>query len=248
MLIAGEIESVKQDDSYIIYYNNNHFSTNYDTFLIVKLLQVHKNLETAYVEYLSVTDGVLTYDSFEEVSLEILKRLRQSNKNRFSNYLQFKIQLISQKNANRIGLVFKMFFSNRIIKWMAITCFAINIVNIYIVLKTQESIVAETNTLHFSKVLGYLLIFLLVSMFHEIGHISASIRFNRRCGAIGLGFYLIFPVLYADVTNAWMLPRKERLIVNLAGVYFELIISSLLILLSFILEDYMFRIIPAMSY
>ena len=39
----------------------------------------------------------------------------------------------------------------------------------------------------------------------------------------------IFPVFYADVTAVWKLNKYKRIIVNLAGIYFQLLISMLLI-------------------
>ena len=42
-----------------------------------------------------------------------------------------------------------------------------------------------------------------------------------RHGGVGFGLYLNFPVLYTDVTEVWKLGRKQRLVVNIAGVYFQ---------------------------
>ena len=35
--------------------------------------------------------------------------------------------------------------------------------------------------------------------------------------------YITFPVFYTDVTDVWCLTRRQRVIVNLGGVYFQLI-------------------------
>ena len=67
----------------------------------------------------------------------------------------------------------------------------------------------------------------LALLFHEIGHCAACRRFGQSVGPIGLGLYLCFPVLYADISRAWELPRRARLIANIAGIYFHLAISAL---------------------
>jgi len=58
---------------------------------------------------------------------------------------------------------------------------------------------------------------------HEIGHASACRRFGEAYGDIGFGIYLIFPVFYADVTRIWKLSRWQRVIVDLGGMYFQLL-------------------------
>jgi putative peptide zinc metalloprotease protein len=56
---------------------------------------------------------------------------------------------------------------------------------------------------------------------HELGHLTACSRFGARHGGIGLGVYWCMPVLYAEVSGAWMLPRLQRAAVDAGGVYFQ---------------------------
>ncbi|AUD04437.1 M50 family metallopeptidase [Spirosoma pollinicola] len=70
-------------------------------------------------------------------------------------------------------------------------------------------------------------LFILIS--HELGHAAASYRFGVKPKEIGIGLYLIFPVLYADVTEIWRLNKTKRVIVNLGGFYVQLLINLLLI-------------------
>jgi putative peptide zinc metalloprotease protein len=56
---------------------------------------------------------------------------------------------------------------------------------------------------------------------HELGHLAACVRFGARHGGVGLGVYWCMPVLYAEVSGAWMLPRLERAAVDAGGVYFQ---------------------------
>jgi putative peptide zinc metalloprotease protein len=56
---------------------------------------------------------------------------------------------------------------------------------------------------------------------HELGHLTACSRFGARHGGIGLGIYWCMPVLYAEVSGAWMLPRLQRAVVDAGGVYFQ---------------------------
>lgn len=57
--------------------------------------------------------------------------------------------------------------------------------------------------------------------FHELGHSVAAVRYGMRPKGIGFGFYLIFPVFFADVTDVWVLGKAKRIVINLGGVYFQ---------------------------
>jgi putative peptide zinc metalloprotease protein len=73
--------------------------------------------------------------------------------------------------------------------------------------------------------IGYAL--LLASLVpHELGHASASARFGARPRDIGATIYLIYPALYSDVSAAWRLPRRQRVVVDLGGLYFQLVVVA----------------------
>ena len=71
---------------------------------------------------------------------------------------------------------------------------------------------------------------------HEFGHASAAAYFGSKHGGIGGGFYLFMPVYFADVTDIWKLTKHQRIIVNLAGMYFELVYVNVLISIGFLLN------------
>ena len=68
--------------------------------------------------------------------------------------------------------------------------------------------------------------------FHEFGHVTATEYFGAKQDGIGGGFYLFSPVYFADVTDIWKLKPNQRIIVNLAGIYFELLICTIYIILA----------------
>ncbi|HEY5027274.1 MAG TPA: hypothetical protein VIK39_02615, partial [Candidatus Angelobacter sp.] len=63
-------------------------------------------------------------------------------------------------------------------------------------------------------------------LFHELGHASACVRCNTKHGPIGVCLYWVLPGLYTDVTQAWRLPAKQRLIVDAGGIFFSLIAAT----------------------
>jgi putative peptide zinc metalloprotease protein len=89
-------------------------------------------------------------------------------------------------------------------------------------------------TINFSS-LDYLITLLILyigTLWHEFGHITACYSYGIKPKNIGFGIYIFFPVLYSDVTSIWLLNRKQRIIVNYAGIYFQLIYISMLYILS----------------
>ena len=74
-------------------------------------------------------------------------------------------------------------------------------------------------------------------VFHELGHSSAALLFNIRVRRIGIGLYWIFPVLFSDVTAVWSLGRRQRLLVDVGGIYFQALACIPLLLFGILTGD-----------
>jgi putative peptide zinc metalloprotease protein len=61
--------------------------------------------------------------------------------------------------------------------------------------------------------------------FHELGHASACRYGGATPGGMGMGLYMVWPAFYTDVTDAYRLPRRDRLRTDLGGLYFNTIIA-----------------------
>ena len=101
----------------------------------------------------------------------------------------------------------------------------------------KQDITTAIFDIEFMDIVGLIALYIISSFFHELGHASACRYFKVEHGGIGLGLYLTFPVFFTDVTKIWTLPRKQRAVVNSAGIYFQLIFLLPLILLSFIIPN-----------
>ena len=88
--------------------------------------------------------------------------------------------------------------------------------------------VASATSQAFDKPGLLLLVFVLAvasAGFHEIGHAAACRYGGATPGAMGMGLYLVWPAFYTDVTDAYRLPRRDRLRVDLGGLYFNAIVA-----------------------
>jgi putative peptide zinc metalloprotease protein len=61
--------------------------------------------------------------------------------------------------------------------------------------------------------------------FHELGHATALRVAGGRARGMGFGFYLVYPVLFTDVTDSYRLGRWRRLLTDVGGFYFNLIFA-----------------------
>ena len=57
------------------------------------------------------------------------------------------------------------------------------------------------------------------------------------------GLYLNFPVFYTDVSHIWRLNRRQRCVVNFAGVYFQIIILLPILLCEILFPNNILRYI-----
>src|SRR5688572_2735051 len=76
---------------------------------------------------------------------------------------------------------------------------------------------------------GLLLLVFVVTVlsagFHEFGHAAAARRGGATPGAMGAGFYLVWPAFYTDVTDSYRLGRGGRVRTDLGGLYFNAIVA-----------------------
>ncbi|NYG54595.1 hypothetical protein [Nocardioides perillae] len=75
---------------------------------------------------------------------------------------------------------------------------------------------------------GLLVVVLAVTVlsggFHEFGHAAAARRGGATPGAMGAGFYLIWPAFWTDVTDSYRLGRGGRIRTDLGGLYFNALV------------------------
>jgi putative peptide zinc metalloprotease protein len=77
-----------------------------------------------------------------------------------------------------------------------------------------------------------------VKVVHEFGHAYTATRFGARVPAMGISVLVMMPVLYTDTTAAWRLKsRRQRMLIDIAGVTAELMVATLATLLWVALPD-----------
>lgn len=112
---------------------------------------------------------------------------------------------------------------------------ALGFVSLMLILVNWQTFISKLPAYHdfFTwRNLGYMWITLgVVKVLHEFGHGIACKRFGGEVHEMGFLMLVMTPALYCSVTDAWMLPNKwHRVIIGAGGMYVELILSSLFVL------------------
>jgi putative peptide zinc metalloprotease protein len=72
-----------------------------------------------------------------------------------------------------------------------------------------------------AEVLSGMAIAFAVLFVHELGHAAAAWRAGARKVRVGVGWYVLFPVAWADLSEAWRFPAHTRVLVDVAGVFVQ---------------------------
>ncbi|CAK0745094.1 putative peptide zinc metalloprotease protein [Azospirillaceae bacterium] len=78
----------------------------------------------------------------------------------------------------------------------------------------------------------------IVKIAHELGHAYVAHAFGCRTPTMGVALLVLWPVLYTDVSDAWRLTsRRQRLLIDAAGVLTELSLAMIATFLWSFLPD-----------
>lgn len=94
-----------------------------------------------------------------------------------------------------------------------------------------------------AKHVGLLLLIALIPLslieviMHELGHAFAVKAFGREVHFIGVGWYWFGPIAFTDTSDMWLSARKPRMLVNIVGVYVDVLAGSLSALLILVFSN-----------
>jgi putative peptide zinc metalloprotease protein len=199
----------------------------------IYLANYHKRLSSKVI-YTILYDRLAKYGFIEQDEYEVEKRQRAS-------YLKLSFVIFSQNQISYLTKPLTFLFEQKTFYTIIASIIAGGI----IVLNLQTILVNIDRFLTLNLIL-YLLVFQVSTLLHELGHASACRRFGAMHGGIGFGFYLLTPVFFADVSDAWKLKPQQRIIVNLGGIYMEMLFSSGLLIAYLITGQVNLLLIPCL--
>ena len=151
------------------------------------------------------------------------------------NYLYFQIPLVRPYALLKRTLPYvEWAFSTRFYAAVAV----LTLVGLYLVSRQWEAFMASFSSL--MNIEGAVLLAVAVTfvkILHELGHAFAAARFGCRVPTMGVAIVMMLPLLYTDVTGAWTLPRRQRMLIDAAGVLVELTLAGIATILWTFLPD-----------
>ncbi|MCP4182166.1 MAG: hypothetical protein GY761_02450 [Hyphomicrobiales bacterium] len=113
------------------------------------------------------------------------------------------------------------------------------LISIYLVLGQWTEFVHDIQSfVSFQGAVYFGLSLILIKSLHELAHALTAVRFGCRVPTMGIAFFLLTPLLYSDVSDAWRLEsRQQRLWISAAGIIIELMVACLATLLWVFLPD-----------
>ncbi len=141
-------------------------------------------------------------------------------------YLFFRIPLFRPQKFLEITWPFvKPLFT----RFVSILFVVIAIIGLYLVSRQWDVFAGQfINFLSIEGFLFYGTSLVFVKTIHELGHAYMAVRYGLKVPVIGVAFLVLMPILYTDTSNAWRLRnRKDRLMVDGAGIMSELCLAAL---------------------
>lgn len=135
---------------------------------------------------------------------------------------QLKMEIISASVMDKLVLPFRFLFNKNVMMLAFVLAFCVCSYGMW-----QDYILYTKNKM---PLLVVSVVFVMMCIFHEIGHSSACKHYQVPVNGIGFGIAAYRPVMFADVSGAWYLTLNQRLIVNIGGIYFQLLYTSVFFL------------------
>lgn len=132
------------------------------------------------------------------------------------SYLQLRMSLIPARFVAALARPVSLIMKPRVVAF----CLPLAIfLQVWFASAFAHNVLSGFNDLTYSTFTVVVIVNYLCLLLHECGHAAASLKMGTQPGPIGVGLYLIYPVLYTDVGETWMLPAKRRLLVDCGGLY-----------------------------
>jgi putative peptide zinc metalloprotease protein len=152
--------------------------------------------------------------------------------------LWFHFPLFRGESINAILKPFSVLF-NKVAVISSILLFIV--LQMYFVFDGFYNDINFNNVLHMNTA-GTLVIVFVSFILHEMGHAAAGAYYNIRIGNMGVGIYLFRPVFYTDLSEAWKLSRKKRMVTNFGGLYFQIVYAALLSVILLVTNAFIIKI------
>lgn len=150
-----------------------------------------------------------------------------SVKKNISSKLWYHKKIINGNSLNSISRILTWFCNKNVVS----VAIFLTVIFFPLVIYNNRSILFMQIDIFNLNSVGILALVFLSFLIHELGHIAVTLKYKRKVGALGVGIYLFRPVFYTDLSDTWGLNRYQRVCVDCGGVYFQLLLNLMLIII-----------------
>lgn len=223
---------IQDDGFWTCHHNGRFFRVNDFGKAVIQLILDEKSNDEIRKELCSSR-----FDNIKEEEIDSLRRclLQGPSNSKNTKSVKMKIKVIDLRNSHQILARLTFLFNPIVVSIVLILWIVLLIIRFDEIFSVDRDFFYSLLNSNFYLFGIYGLASLLIVLIHEFGHAVASMRYNVSPKEIGFGFYLYFPVFFTDVSMSWLASKKQRIVVDLAGFYFQIItMTVLLIITSFI--------------
>ena len=154
--------------------------------------------------------------------MDQLERVHEKAPGRLQNLLHLKIYTFNPvKILTFLEKKFRFFFSKSFQYAFGFLAF----IAIYISILHWKSLVDSIEKLYsLHNILLILPVVIISLMIHEFAHGIALKHYGGKVEEMGIMLLYFFPALYCNTSDAWMLGKRQRIAVTLAGAYIQIFI------------------------
>lgn len=221
----SDLHGSSTEKRYLITVGDSYFEANESTADLLSTLSRADSIDSGISEYASRHPECPHEQVSELVYNKLIPKLNNEAKPR--RQFLYQRQIIPAEYIDRISDALSVLFRLPVMLALIVSGVALDVY----FLASTPGLLAYGNRVDALTIVCVLLFMVGSSMLHEFGHAAASKHYGLRHGGIGFGLYINFPVLYTDVTSVWRLTRRQRCVVNIAGVYFQMIMLIFLIVI-----------------
>lgn len=213
-----------QINTYLICYGSRYWKVSEMIYQILMCMGEPKTITQIREQMIEEYSVEFSEDKLQQiidvafVNNGLLEGTESVNPKKKNKHIWGKITLFKSGFIKRFS-VLKFFFQRKFL----FTCGGIALIWMLYILATysNSAVIHELVSMKLSDVVLCYVFIVMAGIVHEYGHSVAAMSFGGNPGRIGVGVYIIMPVMFSDVTDVWRLERGKRVIVDLGGIYFQ---------------------------
>lgn len=203
-------------------YKNRYFEISGEMYRLIRYAQqgISDDVQLAAI-FSRETNKTLAHEEIATIKSKFAQQLSKESAEALDT-IRFKLKLMGPALVQRLTGYLTFLYQ----PWLMVSAIALSLTMLVYVLigfKGENIFLMAINRFHPTTLIIASVIFTFITLFHELGHATACRKYGLAQGNIGFGIYFFTPVFYNDSTHAWQLNNKQRLLIDVGGIYFQVL-------------------------